>query len=239
MSDREVTAAQFRAFLADRDYPAQTKPADWPGPVPEVTPREDCPVNNVALLDMVLFCNWLSVREGRRPCYSDSGGGVWMCDWDAGGYRLPTEAEWDHAHQAEARTIYFFGEDAEWLPQYAHISATRTVPAGSKLPNRWGLFDMLGNVWEPCWSYQAAPSRPALPDPDPARPLDARVWIVRGGSYDSGTYHCQPGHQSPIHGPGGSMGFRVVCGPAAEGTPAGRDARGRVAAPTPGAEKRP
>ena len=68
LGDREVTLDQFRRFLADPD-PAVETPAGW-APSPEgVTPSGDCPVVSVSWDDALLFCNWLSRRDGRRSCY--------------------------------------------------------------------------------------------------------------------------------------------------------------------------
>jgi serine/threonine protein kinase/formylglycine-generating enzyme required for sulfatase activity len=69
------------------------------------------------------------------------------------GYRLPTQAEWECACRARAKTSRYYGESAELLDKYAQYyknSATHSWPVGGLKPNDWGLFDMHGNVWNWC-----------------------------------------------------------------------------------------
>jgi hypothetical protein len=68
-----------------------------------------------------------------------------------GQYRLPTESEWEYACQAGSVTVFSFGDDARKLTDYAWYndnSGNRTYPVAQKKANKWGLFDMQGNVWE-------------------------------------------------------------------------------------------
>ena len=89
------------------------------------------PVTRVSYDDAVLFCKQLSEQTG------DS-------------YRLPTEEEWEYACRAGSDTAYHFGDSDENLSDYAWYSGNcdSVQPAGTKLPNAWGLHDMHGLVWE-------------------------------------------------------------------------------------------
>ncbi|HUY36619.1 MAG TPA: SUMF1/EgtB/PvdO family nonheme iron enzyme, partial [Pirellulales bacterium] len=184
LADREVTVEQFQKFLDDPGYPAAEKPNDWKWAdwMKQSSTTPDCPMNGVSWFDTVLYCNWLSTREGRKPCYERTGEkeklknydgteaeyDVWRCDFAADGYRLPTEAEWEYASRAKSSEGFCYGADEDLLPQYAWFSVngkSRTWPGGAKLPNAFGLFDMHGNVWEWCWDWQADYPAETVSDP--------------------------------------------------------------------------
>jgi formylglycine-generating enzyme required for sulfatase activity len=92
----------------------------------------NCPVDTISEGDAVEFCNRVDEMTGKPT-------------------RLPTEAEWEYACRAGATTKYFFGDDPGLLEEYAWYeknSGGKTQPVGQKKPNRWGLYDTLGNVCE-------------------------------------------------------------------------------------------
>ncbi len=209
---REVTLGQFRQFLDDG---SAERPDDW-RPIPEFDKGPGYPLHNIRLNHVALFCNWLSKRERRRPCYRHDAArpGGWACDLTADGYRLPTEVEWDHAQRAGASGRFFFGPDARWLPLYGQVAQQAPAPCGAKLPNRWGLFDVVGNMWEATNDEFAPIPGGAILDPRATgRPA---THVIRGGGYDSGSKEClawtrEEGRMDLSF----SLGFRVVCGSAA------------------------
>lgn len=211
-SDREISLAQFEQFINDPSYPASEKPLPWNGPIRQTCPGPEFPVNNVFRREAVLFCNWLSDREGRRRCYGtvDVLGNT-TCDFDADGYRLPTEAEWDYAHRAGAKGEFFFGDDPRWLTLYAHTSSLQTAPCASKMPSRWGFFDMVGNVWELCWDEFAPLPATLVIDPSGPYPRTGAKCVGRGGAFDSGSFDTRAWMRTTSANPGPSLGFRVVC----------------------------
>jgi formylglycine-generating enzyme required for sulfatase activity len=199
ISDREVTVAQFREFHAAASRPAYEPAAerieDWEGQNTAYSPETNCPMQMVNCLDAVKFCNWLSRREDRPVCYIPSTTNTnttsrvvdWQCDWDAAGYRLPTESEWEYACRAGSESRIAFGDDQRFLGDYAWYgdnSSGRTWPSALKLPNLWGLFDLHGNVWEWCYGwydpdYYTEPESKA----DPRGPDGDTFRLLRGGSW--------------------------------------------------------
>ena len=111
---------------------------------------DSTPIVNVSWYDAISFCNILSKECELNECYAfgENGRNV-FCDWNADGYRLPTDAEWQYACKATS-TDYRYGEigDIAW---YYENSEGRIHEVGKKEPNNWGLYDMLGNTWEWCW----------------------------------------------------------------------------------------
>ncbi len=125
------------------------------------------PAVEVSWQRAIRFCNAASEWEGLDPAYTFEGEDVtWHVDAD--GYRLPTEAEWEHACRAGS-TGPHYGPLAE-IAWTSADGVPTPQEVGGKLPNLHGLFDMLGNVWEWCWDLL-----------DPARYGDYRVF--RGGGF--------------------------------------------------------
>ena len=217
----EVTVGQFRQFVeatgyrtdAEKDGKGGQPPFqlgynpefNWQSP--GFALAKDQPVVQVSWNDAVAFCRWLSEEEGKT-------------------YRLPTEAEWEYSCRAGSASRYSFGEDATSLGEYGWFRGNSpnaaAHPVGQKKPNAWGLYDMLGNVWEWCADWFAKDYYKQSPLIDPSGPRSGRWHVTRGGSW-SGTnpisFRCALRHHRHPHYRTHGMGFRVVCDPFGDGKP--------------------
>ena len=191
----EITVRQYKRFLMATGYPVSANcitdrrgPYDWrPDPHtslsdPGYLQTDDHPVVCVSWYDAQAFVDWLNSRTG-------------------GGYRLPSEAEWEYAARAGSRTAYVWGADAASgcafmngtdesfgakysKSEYAACrdGALNSAPVGSYRPNGFGLYDITGNVAE--WIAGCATRDYAQLGPDGSDgPGDCARRMVRGGSW--------------------------------------------------------
>jgi formylglycine-generating enzyme required for sulfatase activity len=201
LGGRTVTRAEFRRFVEETGYATDAEsdhqggnrldtasggwrkdPAlSWRSPSFEQA--DDHPVVMVSWNDATKYAEWLGSKDGRK-------------------YRLPTEAEWEYACRAGTRTPFFFGDDGSDMIRFGNAAdasfrrETRrkwgiqaddgyafTAPAGHFQPNRFGLYDMHGNVWQ--WCADRTGDYPQTRVTDPVGPSGDGVRVLRGGSWYS------------------------------------------------------
>lgn len=192
MGKTEVTLGQFKQFiksanrrdLVDDDF------------IKENSSGDDYPVVQVSWNDAQAFINWLNQVDSQ------------------GGYRLPSEAEWEYACRAGGKHSKYCGDGSiDQLGWHGGNSGKRPHPVAQKKPNGFGLYDMSGNVWEwveDYWhdSYNGAPS-------------DGSAWlsgrskesrVLRGGSWDDNTNYSRAARRYSYSPDirSNSLGFRVA-----------------------------
>jgi sulfatase modifying factor 1 len=225
LGQHEVTVGQFRRYIeqsghvpesiADRtggygynpDYdPDKTVRGDafegrdpkysWTNP--GFKQGDDEPVVNVSWNDAVAMARWLSVKEGRH-------------------YRLPTEAEWEYACRAGSNTTFPNGDDPQGLLAIAntfdadaavnwprwqewalpgHDGYAFTSPVGRFAPNAFGVYDMLGNVWEWVGDWYGADTYARSPAADPSGPPSGTRYVRRGGAWHSWSLYARCGFRN-------------------------------------------
>jgi formylglycine-generating enzyme required for sulfatase activity len=149
------------------------------------------PVEKVSWDDVHAFLHKLNEREG------------------SGDYRLPTEAQWEYACRAGTETPRYH-PDINAIAWYKANSNAQSQPVGQKLPNAWGLYDMLGNVMEWCHDGMRDYTANAVAVIDPMESTGAGVF--RGGSW----YYSAQGVRAACRGAlrpgdrGGLLGFRCA-----------------------------
>ena len=191
MDRYEVTQEQYAKLMLGN-------PSHFKGP--------DRPVEQISWAMAALYCNARSRAEGLEPCYDEETG---KCNFQANGYRLPTEAEWEYACRAGTDTKYFFGNDGRRLREYAWYaenSLGMTHPVGRKKPNPWGLYDMYGNVAEWCNDIYGENYYRNSPDRNPRGPSDGERYVLRGGSWNSSADACRSSYRM-----GEEPGFQDAC----------------------------
>ncbi len=183
------------------------------------------PVENVSWFDALKFCNKLSELEGLTKCYNIDEEKNVSCDFDADGYRLPTEAEWEFAAKGgvKSRGYKYSGSDTlsvvGWFEGNSGVNEggwQEPQPIGRKRPNELGIYDMSGNIWEMCWDWSAEyPFEDVIDPKGPVEPAGGWIRkISRGGSWNLEAQECRTDKRNDFLGDlyesNGITGFRVV-----------------------------
>jgi formylglycine-generating enzyme required for sulfatase activity len=206
---------------------------------------DDHPVHTLNWYDAVKWCNARSEMEGLVPVYYTSPAHTtvyrtgqfdipndWV-KWNANGYRLPTEAEWEKAARggvagnrfpwgdriSHEQANYWAGVEAPYdashpagfHPTFATGVQPHTSPVQAFPPNGYGLHDMAGNLHQWCWDWWSESYDKTLPQTDPRGPTWGETRVIRGGGWHSSATDCRSASRygNPMVR-GFSIGFRTV-----------------------------
>ena len=216
ISPYEVTQEEFVSVMTGNTNGINANPSSFTSNPADGEEQGRRPVEKVSWYDAIVYCNILSIKEGLTPCYTIKGStdpALWgtspastsaedyadwesvTCNFNANGYRLPTEAEWEYAARGGKAGIsdgsweYWYSgsntkDDVAW---YYDNSDRKTHEVGKKQANALGLYDMSGNVFEWCWDwYGGYPSGTE----DPAGPDTGSDRVGRGGGCGYGAQLC-------------------------------------------------
>jgi formylglycine-generating enzyme required for sulfatase activity len=186
----------------------------------------DHPVHTVGWYNVVKWCNARSEMEGLTPCYSVAGNVMRTgtsapdSDWNANGYRLPTEAEWERIARGGVTGLRFPWGDAishdfanfnnsngepystgttGFHPRYFDGTPSYTSPSDGFTPHGFDVKNIIGNVWEFCWDrYDASYYVTSNGTTDPRGPIVGHTRMIRGGSWNSDATNCRSSYRTSI-----------------------------------------
>ena len=184
----------------------------------EFTASVKNPVEKVSWYDCIEFCNELTAEiMGEEHCVYTIRGSSVTADFSQKGFRLPTEAEWEYAAMGGRYHTYAGTNNDASLKDYAWYNSNsggKTHEVGTKQANKYGIYDMSGNVWEWCWDWYSS-STPSGGQSDPTGAASGNYRVRRGGSWSSHAEYCVVGTRGNNY-PARSydfLGFRLAVRP--------------------------
>lgn len=179
VSKKEVTVAEWKIFCKSVSKAMPEKTA-WPL-------EDNFPMVYVCWTDACEYCNWLSAKNKLTQCYKIVKTGTnyqISCNFQANGYRLLTEAEWEFAARGGTLSkgyIYSGSNDINQVAYYGYNSDNKPHPVGQLKPNELGIYDMSGNAWEYVWDFYDSKYYNSSPSESPSGPDKGIYRVLRGG----------------------------------------------------------
>jgi formylglycine-generating enzyme required for sulfatase activity len=186
------------------------------------------PVTWINWRDIIVWCNAASEYKSLTPVYTyssnvikDSGdANTTACDnavpdWNADGYRLPTEAEWEYPAKGgntdTNNEIYAGGATIEDVAWYLGNSGSDTKPVDTLAPNELGLYDMSGNVFEWNRDWYGSTYYSTSTSSDPYGPTSGYNWVIRSGGLSNSASNCRVANRVDFdpYSEGSGIGFRL------------------------------
>jgi len=189
ISQYEITARQYCAYLNDRDIKSNGRYQDVLY-IDILDP--DCPVR---------YAGSQFVPEKGKGKYPVSEvtwfGAHAFCEWMGG--RLPSEAEWEFAARGGSKSNNYKYSGSDKLDEvawYKGNSRGHAHPVGQKVPNELGLYDMSGNVWEWCHDWYGFDYYGSSPEENPMGPSEGSSRVMRGGAWNMDGWNCRVSNRS-------------------------------------------
>ncbi|MFC1671120.1 formylglycine-generating enzyme family protein [Spirochaetota bacterium] len=193
-SERPMHKVKVSSFWMGKFEVTQKQYKKIMGSNPSSFKGRNNPVEQVSYYDALEFCKKFSTRYGVNV-------------------RLPREAEWEYACRAGKKGAYYWGKKINdrycW---YNLNSRDETRPVGKKRPNRWGLYDMSGNVYEWCGDWYDDHYYKTSQADNPVGPEKGKSKVIRGGSWSSNKYNLRSAFRTPFNPSKKNfyIGFRLV-----------------------------